>query len=141
MTAPLTFYFDINLGRRIPEALISLKCPYSIKYHIGLLDANGQPVFPDKTPDDVWLEYVGQRDWIVISRDGKFHRTAVEREAVRQHKVGCFYAWGNNAGTWNQFQSLIRAIDRIAEAAQITPRPFIYRVTREGTLRTVELPS
>ena len=138
MTPPVTLYFDINLGRRIPEALISLKCPYPIKYHLGLLDSNGQLLFPHNTPDDVWLEYVGQRGWTVISRDGKFHRTPVEREASRQHMVGCFYAWGNNAGTWDQFRSLMRAIDRIADAAQSTPRPFIYRISRDGTLRLVD---
>ena len=92
MTSPLTLYFDINLGRRIPEALISLKCPFVIKHHLGLLDAEGNPLFPQNTPDDVWLEYVGQRGWIVISRDGKFHRTAIERETIKQHGVGCFYA-------------------------------------------------
>ena len=65
MTSPLTLYFDVNLGRRIPEALISLKCPFVIKYHLGLLDAEGNLLFPQNTPDDVWLEYVGQRSWLL----------------------------------------------------------------------------
>jgi len=125
--AALTFYFDRNVGRQLPEALKLLGL--AVEHHGDHLDHD--------TPDDHWLAMAGQRGWIVVTHDRKFTLAGYEHEAaaVRQHNVGCFVLWGAEATRWRKMQCFARAYDSICEAAVSTPRPFIYDVARTGKLR------
>ena len=84
----------------------------------------------------VWLAEVGQRGWIAMGQDYRHHLVAVERDAIRAHRVGVFYLWGANASQWEQLRVLAKAWDRI-EAACREPAPFIYRIRKDGRLEAV----
>ena len=59
---------------------------------------------------------------------------------LKQYAIGCFYLWGAEAPAWESFRLFARAYDRIVERAQTTPRPFVYKVTKDGRLLLVPLP-
>ena len=127
-------FFDRSVGTAIPLSLRwrRLKFPVRVEYH--------EQHFSTDAPDDTWLPVVGQWGWTVIGHDSSYHLRLNELSAIKQYGMGCFYLWGSEARRWQKLQCFARAYDRIVEAESVTPRPFIYRVTETGLLRTVPIP-
>lgn len=133
----LTLYFDRCFGANLPEAIRKARPPFGIEYQN---DKKGTHKFKQDTPDDVWLSAVGKSGWIVLSHDRKFHQIETECSAIKQHKIGCFYLWGNNAPTWEKLRCFVRAQDRMLEAVKTAPRPFIFEITQLGYLKSIKIP-
>lgn len=127
----MILFLDRSMGKGLGRTLRRLKgFPATIETH--------DQHFARDTGDDVWLAEVGQRGWIAMGQDYRHHLVAVERDAIRAHRVGVFYLWGANASQWEQLRALARAWDRI-EAACREPAPFIYRIRKNGSLEAVDL--
>ena len=97
-------------------------------------------MFAQDEKDDVWLSFVGRRDWLVFTQDRKFHRAGFENElsAIKQFNVGCFYIWGAQATKWEKMIALCLGLDHMIAVAEVTPKPFIFDVQRNGGL--VQIP-
>jgi hypothetical protein len=134
---PLTLYFDRCFGARLPEAIRKASPPFKIEYQH---DKKGKHKFKQDTPDDKWLAIVGASGWIVLSHDRKFHQIEAECAAIKQHKIGCFYLWGNNAPVWDKLRCFMKAHERILDAVKTNPRPFIFEIGRLGHLKPVKIP-
>jgi hypothetical protein len=128
----MILFFDKNIGTGIPIALQNLEPPFKVEYH--------QQHFALNELDDKWLPVVGRNHWTVIGHDRKFHEKESELDALTKYKIGCFYLWGANAKKWEKIKVFFKACDRIVEAEANTPRPFIYKVKRNGGLRRIKLP-
>jgi hypothetical protein len=118
----------------LPEALARATAPFNVEYQHN---PRGRYKFSEDVEDDVWLSTVGRDGCIVFSHDRKFHREAMECLAIKQHGIGCFYLWGNNAPTWEKLVCFVRAYPRIEYAIGDTQRPFIYEINRVGRLQRV----
>ncbi|TNF20892.1 MAG: hypothetical protein EP318_09215 [Rhodobacteraceae bacterium] len=129
----LTLYFDRNFGKRLPNALAKLRAPAEIRWHQG-------QGFPQNMPDDEWMEIVGEKDWVVLTQDIKFHLINHEIEAVRQHGIRCFYFPDGNSGMWKTLCTFIKCHNKILELSHETQPPFIFRVHGNGSIRAVYLP-
>lgn len=146
MIGPI-LYFDRSVGRSIPEALRILGLN-TVHHHtrrslLGLKETSTlKSLFAQNEKDDVWLEYVGQKGWIVFTQDRKFHRAGFENElsAIKQFNVGCFYIWGAEANKWQKMVALCRGLDAMIAAAATTPKPFIFDAQRTGKLIQVPIP-
>lgn len=143
----LKLYFDKNIGTKLPGVLEQLDL--DVAWHmmkqakLGITGpAHNDPLFTQEAADDEWLADVGKRGWIVFSHDRKFHKFGFESElsAIKQYDVGCFYLWGANAKKYEKAQCFFRAYDRIIEAIENTPRPFIFDVQKNGRLKKVKIP-
>lgn len=129
----LTFYFDRNIGTRLPQALVQLKPPFEVRWH-------NKERFRHDMPDDEWMERVGPKGWVVISQDWKFHIRDVEIAAVKQHKIRCFYLPGSGATKWTTYCQLIRSHLRLMQLAATEDAPFIFDVKKNGHLKRIDLP-
>ena len=130
----LTFYFDRNFGRRLPEALFRADAPFNVEFHHSPKNR-----FPPNTKDDEWLSDIGSKGWFAFSHDRKWHQEIPNLAAIKQHKIGCFYLWGAEVSTWEKVCFFVRHWERIVEAARSTPRPFVFYVSKSGSLDRVEL--
>jgi hypothetical protein len=144
---PLTFYFDRNFGRSLPEALALLKLRvvhhHSPKARLGMkCSSDSEPLFLPRAPDDEWLAFVGQRGWIAFSHDQKFHKPGYEVElaALKQHNVACFYLWGANHKPHEKARCFLRAYEAILETVATVKPPFIYSIDQHGKLSQIPLP-
>ena len=119
----MTFFFDNNLSRRIVEGM----------------KAFGEDVthltehFAASTPDKDWLDFVAEREMVLITRDRKIHRNPAEREALRRHKIGAFFLSGKDLGYWRIVVQVVRNWEKIKDHAQRTPRPFAFLIRATGT--------
>ena len=133
----MIFFWDKCTPKSIPVALQTLNLPVGIEWYLKHWPLS------DSSPeggDDRWLSQVGAWGWTVISQDYHFHERESERYAISQHRVGCFYIWGAQETKWEILRCFARGYDNIVSAAEITPRPFVYWVTRSGTLRQQPVP-
>jgi len=126
----LTLYFDRCIGKRVPEALSKLTCPFQVRWHQG-------EGFDQDTDDDTWLEAVGKNGWVVISHDAKWHREPANIEAIRQHKIKCFYLYGANSLMFFKLKALAHNWEKITAKIKRETGPFIYRVSQHNRLGKV----
>ena len=78
---PLVFFLDRNLGKHtIADAL--RQAGAEVQIH--------DDHFRQETPDEEWLREVGQRSWIVLTKDTQIRYRAHERAALRQAGVRAF---------------------------------------------------
>ncbi len=104
----------------------------AIEYH--------QKHFKQDALDDDWLGVVGGYEWVVLGHDSKFHERPSELTIIKQYEVGCFYLCGANDSKWETLRVFLKAYDKIVKAAEVTGKPFIFRVDRYGRLRRLRIP-
>ena len=126
----LTLYFDRNVGKRLPSALSKLRPPADIRWHQG-------EGFAQNLPDDVRLEAVARRNWIVLTQDLKLHVLESERQAIMQHSARCFYLPGANDGLWQTLCTVTRIHKKILQLSLSTPAPLIFAFSANGRHKRV----
>jgi PIN like domain len=90
--------------------------------------------FAASTPDDEWLNIVGEKGWVVCSHDAKWQSETAALKAIQQHKIGCFYLHGASSIGFFKLKSLAHNYDKIKKVCDNEKRPFIYRVTAGNRL-------
>jgi PIN like domain len=126
-----TVFFDRTSGKKIPQALKLLG-----------LDVEGHADhFAHDIHDDIWLAAVGDRHWVVITNDKRLRFNEAERQALIAHGVGCFTLGGGSRSRWDRVRILARAWDRIRQAIESTPRPFIFTIHVDGHLEQMYPPA
>lgn len=122
-------FFDRCFGKRLPEALKNLKPPFEV---IGYFDRYTEQHNGPALPDDIWLGDAGKAGWIVITLDDKWHHEASHVEAIQQHRVGCFVLSGAQDPNWLRARLVLEALPDILTKSETVPRPFLFRVDKNG---------
>jgi hypothetical protein len=121
----VTFFFDRSVGRRVPDALKLL----------GADVVKHDDLFAERTRDDTWLIAAARNGWTVITKDKRIRFNEAERRAVQDARVGCFVLLSPKLTRWTMAQLLLRVWQRLEELAAHEPRPFIYGVHADGSIR------
>lgn len=130
--SPPVLFFDRDIGTAPPLAMVILEPQgLSVEFHHNY--------FQQDEPDEYWLQVVGAWGWDVIGHDSRHHIRAKELEAIKQHRMGCFYLWGAQEKSWEKARCLLNAYEGIREAIANAPRPFIYRILKSGELQAVTI--
>jgi len=121
-----TFFIDRSLGQKIVAQ--------------ALRDAGATVVvhddrFPPDAPDEDWLHEVGQRGWIVLTKDKRIRYRENERRALQRAGVAAFVFVGKDLTGEEIAKALVVALPRMIRTANQTRRPFIATVTPRGTVR------
>lgn len=88
--------------------------------------------------DTEWLPVVGASGWLVVMRDKKVRTRPGERQAIIDHRVGCFILnQGSDPTKWEYLKLLALTLDAMLERFEQTARPFIFTVNRDGDMSQV----
>ena len=88
-----------------------------------------EPTFADDTPDEVWLAEVGQRGWLVVTRDKQIRRRRAERQSIVDNDVGCFILGGKRTlDRWGLLKLVVGTLDEMEQRFDEVPRPFIFTI-------------
>lgn len=119
----LVLFIDECLGtRRVPEALRQAGATVVVhQTHFG----NRQGV-----KDEEWLHEIGERGWVVLTKDKNFRRRPIELDAILVGKVRAFFLSATNLSTEEVAQTFVDALPRITRICTTHAGPFIARVTR-----------
>ena len=118
-------FFDRSIPRSVARAL------QLVRDDVRWLDDE----FPRDTSDREWLREVGQREWLVISRDKRIRWRPAEKQAIIDHRVGCFcITQGANPTRWEYLRLIAPLLDRMEDIFATVERPFIYGIDKAGNL-------
>lgn len=124
--ASLTFFTDRQLGRyTVPDALRAAGA------RVEVHDQH----FDQDTPDEAWLRAVGERDWVVISKDENIRRNPLERTAYEEAKVRGFILTATEASGAEIGELLSRCLYGMVRRSAGRPGPFLYTISRDGVFK------
>jgi hypothetical protein len=93
-------------------------------------------IFPDGTKDPIWLRKVGENGWLAITRDDRIRFRPGEKQAIIDHRVGCFiFTYKNTLKKHEIVELVLKHIEKMETAFATTRRPFIYTIATDGQLR------
>jgi len=124
------YFCDRSLGRRIPRELRAR----------GIDAVAHDDFFTQHESDEAWLANVGQRGWIVLTKDDYIRYRAAETQAVLLYNVGCFVLMRRNDTREQLLETLTAAWDKIEEVVASDIRPFLYAIYKDGSILKRDLP-
>ena len=96
--------------------------------------------FAPDVPDSEWLAEAGREGWLVITRDKRIRHRPAEKDAIREHGVGCFVLGHRKNLTREAYLSFLPPLlDEMERLFAETSRPFVYVVDSAGAMRQVAL--
>ena len=116
-------FFDENLGFQLAHGLKGFG-----EDAIHLTD-----VFQKGTPDEDWLPYVADNDYVLFTRDNRILRRPQQLAIIKERKIGAFFLMGKNMDRWNYIRQIVLAWHKITAVAMKDPPPYAYKVNRYGT--------
>lgn len=116
--------------RHVPEALRAAG-------HVVHLQRD---VVPSGTPDVEWLPIVGKRKWILITKDEKIRKRAIELHAFIGARVRGFVltAAGELRGA-DQAELIVKALPAILRLVTKGRAPFIANITASAHVAPIDV--
>jgi hypothetical protein len=88
--------------------------------------------FPPGTEDVVWLPFVGERGWTIITKDKRIRYNELEKSAVIENRVREFYFSSGNYSGAEMADILIAALPAIVRTCRRYHPPFIASISGSG---------
>lgn len=122
----LVLFLDECLGSTdVPNALAN--CGATVE----LLRSN----FANGTSDEEWLREVGKRGWVVLTRDKRIRRRAIETKALMDAEVAAFVLSSGNLTGQQTATAFVNAYTRIHKIVRDYKRPFVASVNASGAIK------
>ncbi len=96
--------------------------------------------FPAAAADEEWLPIVGQRGWVLLTKDEKIRYRAAQKRAIAQNLVRAFFLVPKNLTGPENGEVFVRALRRMERFSIGNRPPFIAKVFRNGTVKLWERP-
>lgn len=123
-----TFFIDRSLGKNAVASRLR-----AVGASVQIHDDH----FAADAPDSTWLTSVGQRGWLVLTKDKRIQHRVIEQAAVTEASVCLFALSGGNLTGDEMGAVFARAHRRIIDVAQANRPPFIARVYKNGAVVVV----
>jgi predicted nuclease of predicted toxin-antitoxin system len=82
--------------------------------------------------DRIWLRAVGERGWVVLTKDQRLRYRPLEVAALRASKARVFVLTAGNLRGSEIAAVFLTALPRIFKVLHSVPGPFVARVTQAG---------
>jgi hypothetical protein len=89
---------------------------------------------PAGTEDTIWLPFVGQKGWVLVTKDKKIRYNELEKGAVLQNRVREFYFSSGNYSGAEMAAVLIAALPKMIRIFRKDVPPFIASITKSGNV-------
>jgi hypothetical protein len=117
-------YLDENLHNCKP--ILDALAQHRVKY-----ERHGQH-FDSGTEDTEWLPVVGEKGWVLLTKDKRIRYNELEKAAVRQHKIREFYFSSGNYSGAEMAEMLVDALRDMVRIFRKQKPPFIASISKSG---------
>lgn len=117
------FFIERSLGSRIVAARLRAA---------GCVVHTHAEFFKPDAPDTEWLEAVGCKGWIVLSKDDRIRYRPLEKKALIESGVRAFILTGKGGTGEEMAGSLLHALPAILHLCGSASPPFIAHITKGG---------
>ena len=133
----ITFLIDRALGKhKVAKRLIQEKDNLKeIEINVEHLD----DFFDQNTHDEKWLQFAGEKSWVVLTKDKRIRYRKSEKTMVEKYGVRMFTL---TRGDWTGDQNadiLAGALKSICNFLSKNPAPFIASISKSGNIRKIDL--
>lgn len=90
--------------------------------------------FDQRTPDLEWINFCGEKGWVVVSSDLRIKKNPLEKQAILSAKVAAFFFTSASISSSKQIEAFSSGLTRIAALVLFQKRPFIARISPDGSL-------
>jgi predicted nuclease of predicted toxin-antitoxin system len=88
--------------------------------------------FPRDEEDRVWLQAIGERGWVVLTKDQRLRYRPLEISALRASNARVFVLTAGNLRGTEIADVFLEALPRIFRTLRSRPGPFVARVSQAG---------
>jgi hypothetical protein len=88
--------------------------------------------FQPGTQDSVWLPFVGQQGWILLTKDKRIRFNQLEKTAIRRYHVREFYFSSGNFTGAEMAEILVAALPEMVRVCRKQQPPFIASISKSG---------
>jgi len=119
-------YLDENLHNCRP--ILDALTKHGVKHerHVQHFSAGAE--------DTTWLPFVGEKGWLLITKDKRIRYNELEKTAVLQHRVREFYFSSGNYSGAEMAEILISALPGMAKICRKHDPPFIASIAKSGSV-------
>jgi len=90
--------------------------------------------FSQTEKDVIWLRFVGQKKWIVLSKDPHIRKRALERKQLQRARVHAFFLGRADLKGAEMAEIFRRAIPKIIKMVTNAANPVVALIRRDATL-------
>ena len=102
--------------------------------NLGLNVERHDDHFTQTTLDVEWISHCGEKQWIIVSSDKNIKKNPLEIQAVLNAKVAAFFFTSASISSQQQIEAFSKALKRISNFVLNQERPFIARISPDGTV-------
>ena len=84
------FFVDENIGQSLVDGLRAIGYD-NIEHCLE--------TFEPGTPDEEWLEYIGQERIVLITKDKRIRKNILEKQTIREYGIVAFFLGGSKQST------------------------------------------
>lgn len=117
------FFIDRSLGVEPIRAQL-VKAGLTVEIH----DLH----FAPDEEDRIWLKTVGERGWVVLTKDQRLRYRPLEIAALRASNARVFVLTAGNLRGIEIAGAFVAALPRICRVLRAQPGPFVARVSQSG---------
>lgn len=118
-----TFFVDRSLGKDdVPDSLRAAGAVVEIH------DTH----FAQDTDDEVWIEEVSSKGWVILTKDQRIRRRYRELQAVMLSAARVFTMTSGNMPGDEMGRLFVAHLDQMERLAESLPPPFMATISREG---------
>jgi len=101
----------------------------------GLLVEIHDDHFARDEEDRIWLRTVGERGWVILTKDQRLRYRPLEIAALRASNARVFVLTAGNLRGSEIAEVFLAALPRIRKILRSRAGPYVARVSRSGQLR------
>lgn len=94
-------------------------------------------VFPDRTPDRIWIPDVARRGWIIVTRDRRLQSRHIEWMSFLRAKARVLWFKGDRASNIEIMEGFLSALAVIDKMTSELQPPYILKVTPAGAVEQI----
>ncbi len=118
------FFIDWCLGKSVATALIAAGA--QIEHH--------SDHFAQNTPDTTWLSVVGDRGWVVLTKDQAIGSNVLELRAMAEANVKVFSLASGSLTRQQMANLFVNILEKLEKFAQGNQPPFIAKIYKDGRI-------
>lgn len=102
--------------------------------NLGLNVERHDDHFSQTTLDVEWILHCGENQWVIVSSDRNIKKNTLERQAILNAKVAAFFFTSASISSKQQIEAFSKALKRISYFVLNLERPFIARISPDGSV-------
>lgn len=122
----IVFFVDRSLGKtHVVNAL----------REIGLAVERHDDHFDRAETDEVWLQAVAAKEWVVLTADKRIAYRRLEKMAIEQSGAKVFVLVSGNLSGVEMAAIFVKAVGAMKSFVLKTPAPFMAKVYKDGRVK------